>query len=362
MDREYMRNLIKKNVLVVSEVSDMLGVSKQQINNLIKKNKLLPVKETPNGYLFLRDDIYDYSQQKIKLNLQKPKEIFGKGITNRAKEFFDKSIADYDRIQNINIYFDRNSAIFDGYYTQAECFQKDTLIRIDTPTFVITYDDEKEIWLDGLNCGYTGEGPRGSHDVLVKIGIPSKDANMVYQSKWLSYYREEDGWKVINKNRSNEYENKEWSERWIEERELGSYICLFNNHLVLLQEKVNTFHRDTKPIDFLLKYSFFVPQPVSVTFMTRKMARDTGHYLSSSLNIAFYQIIIKDVTGNELWLDYFLDENVPISKQQNLKDILDNIGIRISKENSDNLTERIKKWLSIEPRIIDKVTYTIKDD
>lgn len=121
---------------------------------------------------------------------------------------------------------------------------------------------------------------------------------------------------------------------------------------------MNKYKMDTQPIDFLSKYSFFVPQPVSVTFMTRAIAKETGHYISSTLGSTYYPIIIKDVTGRELWLDYFLDEDIPISKQQDLQTILKEMGMNITKEDSDKLTVRLKKWLSIEPRIVDKVTFT----
>lgn len=358
MNREYLRDIVKNDILVVSEVSDMLGVSKQQINNLIKKGKLIPAKGTPNGYLFLRGDIDDYLQQKIKLNLQIPKEILGNGNTNKSKEYFDNVMAGYDKVQSVNIYFDRSDAIFDGYYTQAERFQRNHLIRIQAPTFVITYDDGEEFWFDGFNCGYEGEGPHGSYDVLTELGVQKEEADIVFRSAWVRCYKEANGWKIINKERNLDHKEGEQIKNWMQERELYSEICLFNYNLVLIQKRVNKYKMDTQPIDFLLKYNYFVPQPVSVTFMTKEEARETGHYVSSTLGSTFYQIIIKDITGRELWLDYFVDEGMSISKQQNLQTILEKLGMSISEENSSKLTARIKNWLSIEPRIIDKITYT----
>lgn len=49
MNKEYLRDIVKNDILVVSEVSEILGVSKQQINNMIKKGTLIPAKEMPNG-------------------------------------------------------------------------------------------------------------------------------------------------------------------------------------------------------------------------------------------------------------------------------------------------------------------------
>lgn len=351
MNREYL-----KDILVVSEVSDMLGVSKQQINNLVKKGKLIPAKRTPNGYLFLREDIDDYLQQKIKVNLQKTKEIFWNGITHKSKEYFDNVITDCDKIQSVNIYFDRSGAIFDGYYMQTERFQKNQLIRIQAPTFVITYDDGKEFWFDGFNCGYVGEGPYGSYYVLTKLGMQKEEADILFRSEWVRCYREASGWEIIHKEISLEHRQEESNKNWIQKCELRGEFCLFNHQLILLQKRMNRYELDTKLVAVLSKYSYFIPQPVSVTFMTKEEAWKTGHYVTSTLGSTFYQIIIKDMTGRELWLDYYVDENVTIRKQQNLQTILEKLGMKIFKDDSSNLTTRLENWLSIEPRIVDKLS------
>lgn len=353
MNTEYIRNVIKRDVLVASDVSEMLGVSKQQIINLVKKGTLIPIKETPNGYLFLRDDISKYIEKKLQFNENKIQKIIGDGVTWRSKEYFDNEVKDYEKIHSVHAYFNKTDAIFNGCYLPVGKFQRDTLLGLDAPTFVITYDNGEELWFDGFNCGYNGTGPNGSYHVFEKLGIP--DPDVLYYSEWIRCYREGDSWKVISKKRDvycNDIPEKERKEK----SGLGGSLCLFNNKLVLIQNRADRYALDTKPIDFVEKYSYFVPNPVSVTFMAKSVAEETGHYVSSLLDSAYYQIIIEDITGRELWLDYYIDENAPINKQQNLQTILEKLEMEISKEDLEKLCDRAKLWLGIYPRINDMVT------
>ena len=48
---------IRSNVLSTSEVTDMLDCSRQNVDDLIKRQKLKPIKSFPKGNLFLKSDI-----------------------------------------------------------------------------------------------------------------------------------------------------------------------------------------------------------------------------------------------------------------------------------------------------------------
>jgi len=50
-------SFIKHNLLTTSEASVLLGCSRQNIEDLIKRNKLHPVRTLPNGRLFLRSEV-----------------------------------------------------------------------------------------------------------------------------------------------------------------------------------------------------------------------------------------------------------------------------------------------------------------
>lgn len=52
------------------------------------------------------------------------------------------------------------------------------------------------------------------------------------------------------------------------------------------------------------------------------MAIKTGHYINSSVGETIYQIVIEDVSGRELWLNNYVDENTPIHRQETIGEIL----------------------------------------
>lgn len=52
------------------------------------------------------------------------------------------------------------------------------------------------------------------------------------------------------------------------------------------------------------------------------MAIKTGHYINSSVGETIYQIVIEDVSGRELWLNNYVDENTPIHRQDTIGEIL----------------------------------------
>lgn len=347
MESEYLKEFIKKNIMFGSEVSELLGVTKQQVNRLARSGKIDIVKEGPNAFLFMREDVLAYMEEKRKNNLEKKITVIETGNTRNAITYFEQ-MPDYDKIRSVDIYFDRADAILDGHYKSRERVQSNTLVRIVAPTCVITYENDEEYWFDGLNCGYGGEGPRGSREVLKQLGVPEEKLDLLLFSKWVKCYRETDGWDVINKRRVYNTEDDD----------LGVSMCMFNDNLVLVQKKMSKYQMDTNPAAFLEKYCYFIPQPVSVTFMSREEARRTGHYSDFSLHAAVYQVIIKDISGRELWLDIPVATDRPISKQQDLQNLLAEMGMGFSPESSEKFSEKILSWLRVEPRVIDKLTYS----
>lgn len=50
-------SLVQSEILTTSEVLDELQISRQALNSLVKRGKLVPVKELSRDKLFLREDI-----------------------------------------------------------------------------------------------------------------------------------------------------------------------------------------------------------------------------------------------------------------------------------------------------------------
>ena len=52
--KEELTQFIKSEIIDTSEAIELLGVSRQYVNQLIKSNKLIPIKEFPNGRISLK--------------------------------------------------------------------------------------------------------------------------------------------------------------------------------------------------------------------------------------------------------------------------------------------------------------------
>ena len=208
-------------------------------------------------------------------------------------------------------------------------------------------DNDEEIWYDGFNCGYGGTGPNGSYRLLIELGVVDELASQVFKTSKLSFYKTHSEWEMVN--RTTSISNKDYPVT-------DSNIYMYNDRLVLVQNRPEKHKLETQYEEFIDKYSFFIPRPVEIAFLSREEALNTGHVIASCNYCGIYQIIIKDISGSELWLDYKLNENQSISKQQNLESILKKIGITIP-ENKETLSERIKNWLGIAPVVADRITY-----
>ncbi len=61
--REEVEKFIVNEVLTSSEVLDLLGVTRQTLNSLVKRGKLKPVKELSREKLFLRHDVEERKRE-----------------------------------------------------------------------------------------------------------------------------------------------------------------------------------------------------------------------------------------------------------------------------------------------------------
>lgn len=344
---ELFEEYLQKNVLLTGEVGELLGVSKQQVSNLVKQGKIKPFKYNANSSLFLKSTIDEYMAKKLSKNMYRKNEIIGEGNTFKTRKHFDSIKESHKNIQEVHLYLNSQEAIFDGYYCLEGHYQRDALLRLDAPTCVLKLDNDEEIWYDGFNCGYGGTGPNGSYRLLIELGVVDELASQVFKTSKLSFYKTHSEWEMVN--RTTSISNKDYPVT-------DSNIYMYNDRLVLVQNRPEKHKLDTQYEEFIDKYSFFIPRPVEIAFLSREEALNTGHVIANCNYCGVYQIIIKDISGSELWLDYKLNENQSISKQQNLESILKKIGITIP-ENKETLSERIKNWLGIAPVVADRITY-----
>lgn len=339
---------IKDNVLLTQEVCELLNVSKQQVNNLVKQGKLTPIKETANASVFLKADIDEYIAKKRSLPIMERRKIIGDGITRYSMKHFKTITELYEKIEAVHVYFCIKDAIYDGYYSLFDSYQTDTLLRIVAPTCVLVVKDGEKIYYDGFNCGYGGTGPHGTYDMLIELGVEPELAKKVFTSDKLSYYRENGLWQVVDR-------QEEFSS--ISSKGMEEEMFVFNNSLVLIPDKTSLGRRELNYLEFLEAYEFFVPHPREVCFYSEEEALKTGHYISNFKNKGIYQVIIKDMSGNEVWLNCPYDETKSISKQLNMESILRKVGFQVPEKEKDSLPQKIKTWLGLNPIIADKIVF-----
>lgn len=68
-------------------------------------------------------------------------------------------------------------------------------------------------------------------------------------------------------------------------------------------------------------------------------------------NVVYYQVILKDRSGREIWFQRYIDENKSMKKQKSVLDILESIGFKI-KDSEKKWPEQLKMWFN----------YTLKED
>ena len=60
--KDELTQFIKAEIVDTSEAIELLNVSRQYINQLIKSNKLIPIKEFPNGRIFFKEDVLRFKK------------------------------------------------------------------------------------------------------------------------------------------------------------------------------------------------------------------------------------------------------------------------------------------------------------
>lgn len=57
MERDELIRIVQDNVMTAAEAVELLGGSKQNLSSLVKRGKLIPIKEVGSVRLFLKSDV-----------------------------------------------------------------------------------------------------------------------------------------------------------------------------------------------------------------------------------------------------------------------------------------------------------------
>lgn len=336
------RDYFKYSTLTASEVSELIQIPKSKVLSMVEENIIEPFKDYPEGAMFLKFDIDEIVKNEA-LNLpihrmRKRTVMFDKsGTTDRSVQYFKQNIKDLDKVESIFIYLNDVDAIKAGFYKidkddedDEECFKG--LLPIDAPNFIIRDVKGNEMWLCGCNCGYGGRGPRGSKEILKELGFSENILDLVPYYKVINIFINEDNSVETVYHNGIESIIKKSTRIVNDDIDVILKHSKLNNNITLVQEK-SRFYK-VKPIEILEKFRGFIPSPKSIILMPKEIAKDKGYMISMDSNtyFPFYNLVIVDSSGVELWLNVLYKEDVHISKQDDICDILQYCGFNIPED------------------------------
>lgn len=334
---EDIRSFLAENLLSTSEAAEILGVSRQRINNLVKSGKLSPVKQSSQGYIFLRGDVEALkARNDYNVYFRKP-QFIELGDTADSMAYFKKHISELNKIDSIYVYFDPIDAAYDWFFLPiGQYYGK--LQRVVTPHLVIRDITEQEMWLGGCNCGYLGEGPHGTESVLKELGLHEQQIKPVFSHRIVKYFFDQDSIDVITSDGL--FEPSGSSQLGLMDDQ--AFLYFVDNHLVLLQG--NTYRTDKVAI--LRRYRKFIPNPVEVIILTDEQAQHFSYrgpvdFGIPGLREQLYNTIIRDSSGRELWLRAPVSSQ-PLSRQESLRQVLQECGFQLAEP---TLLGDLSSWL-----------------
>ncbi|BAU28240.1 helix-turn-helix protein [Aneurinibacillus soli] len=333
---------IKKNILTTSEVAELLGVTRQRINAIVKTKDLVPFKKTGETSLFLLDDVINYKENKR----SGPRT----SIASMAPELFDRSGSTYDSIdffrenrhklgQIVHAYafFNPIDAAIHNFYVPSQHFKRGVFLNIETPHLVLVDTEGNEMWISGCNCGYGGTGPHGSQTVLQECGFPQKEIDNIFRYRVVKLFKDPDGNVDVHVANS-DYDGGTFDE--------GTTSIYFRNDNLVLMHKPSRWSKEKNEIKTAERYQSFIPNPVRFEiYPTYEQAKEMGYVLPGLDGSDFsreevYRVIIKDSSGRELWLNPHIHTQTPILAQADLRSLLELCGFDVPEESAN------KGWLS----------------
>lgn len=347
-DNAAKRLYFEENVLNTQEACELLSISRATLLKLVDEEKIAPFKEMANGWLFFKHDLIQYKHKLYKestvIGVSQNKKIYGDGVTRDAEKEFDILVTNKADVVSIRIYFNEYDAIIDSYFTVTGTIVENKLANVRGPHMIVTLKNGEQLWFNGLLCGYDGAGPGGSKRILTSVGVNNEeDIDKLYKASIIEYYKEDGLWKV------HVFRERPLGDTKDEGKTFGQ-IYFFNNNLILISDTLREWDFNTE--GFLRRYSNFLTAPSSVTIMTGKYARETGHYNISVCSETCYQVILKDESGREIWFPFPIDCEKSLLKQESLQNILNLIGMEID-TSCKPIPQRLKEWLSTTLKVKD---------
>ena len=344
------------NVLTTEETCSILNRSRQQLNNLMKQGKIKPFKSTSNGNLFWRPEVYSLLREINREVPRKYHKILGYSTHECLEKFRELKIRPENVVQ-VYVFFDSRDAAQYNFYNLLAEEMPNTLTEIEAARLIIVTRDDEEYWFNGFTCGYNGTGCHGTYDLLTELKILPKEKELspiIRTNYALNFYRDPNNvWQYESIERSEaEVDYEFYKKNHLDGLDLSIYR--YNGHLVLLQNaQYNTGYGSLiePTAEILFKSLHFTPNPVSVEFFSREEALQSGHYKVCGSRQCIYQIIIRDISDRELWLNYPF-EQMPDERSQSMRDLFRKIGF--SEIPNETKPKKLAHFLGLKPKVVTK--------
>lgn len=361
MDTETLRLFLKNNLLFSSEAAHLLGVSRPTITNLKNAGELLCVSESSKGDLYLLQDVMKYKQKRDGLQAFLPPEpLFHSTSSQLDIKRLQENLGIMGRVEQIHIYFEQKDAIIDGFFYVSKTSQYGKLSIVHAPRFIIIDEYKKQLWLNCATAGYTGSGSRTSERILgklplmVSIEVPALSEEMInkiYEHRRVKYMLDQDDWESFG-------EDSLFQPRSLGiKEEFPARFYWYEDRLVLLQENSYSGEK-SDALQLLQHYARFIPNPVAFIYypsVDLAMAHDRFDPLAEEgRHRAVYRLIIRDMSGRELWLTPEIEEDGGFPKQNSIHELLKYCGFNLQTINDKS---RFSNWINafIQPKTEEQV-------
>jgi len=352
---------IRARVLSVPEVAEKLQLTKQRIYALIKAGQLKPAK-ADNVTLFSVSEIDRFTKARLlkaqpHINNSYYLVYFDHEETSTRKSTASWEIHKHELncIEEIRIYRYKQDAARDGYFEVGSPFFG-ILHDYAAPTMVIRAKNGVQLWLLGCNCGYGGEGPQGTVDILLDAQKSGLLRTTLSKEEWEDYVFCETKC-IISQADDGTMTCREESEA-IRDRDqkldeakqyLFSTVQLFarDGHLVLVQSDNPMRSTEAEKAVYLQLYMDYIPNPVSFTcFPTREAAKNNGYYgMTSEGEMKGYQIILVDASGTEIWFESLKDSKISLTKNETIRELFQTLGYELPIDKS-SVPTRVLSWIN----------------
>ena len=279
---------------------------------------------------------------------------FEGGNTRRSRATWENHWNDFNDPTYILITRNHEDMIEKGYYVNTDFDSRHESHSIDQPSFVIRNHWGQELWLDGCNCGYGGEGPHGSEKILKDIGLPSNIIHQVFHRHVYELERKENGTYEFISDGNSKYTDND---------------ILRRNHMVIKNDNLVIQHSANYPdieetIEFTKHYtSHFLGSIKECLFLASyddvKEQGYTGFSSYSPGHSTSYKFILIGENNRQIWLNPLFDGNTQLTDEPNVRAIMEALGYDLGSRVHPKIEWIKKNILSIKPVT---TTLTLKNE